>query len=319
MPKHIIGTRLQVAGSDAVIALPRYKHGVPFTLGKISLKTKGCKATMQPFPCWAMQEEGNCQSLQSVVDIQADTMDTLWVLDVGIVNTLEQPVLRCPPKLVGINMRSGQMVKKIELTPFATPVSRLQYLLVDYLSDGRAFAFITDAGMGAILVYDVMEEKGFRVVLPPIVSEDTPAKDVLYVALLRKPEGNVVLFTYLSSSKLFSMNEEHLINGQAVGTVVEIGTKPKPVVILGTDNGASVLFRYKGESDIYIWNSDTTFDETNFILVQKGNDCRLSTQVVPGFRKLMWSIESNFHDYVADTTGVMGPSMVVHPLVGSME
>lgn len=274
---------------------------------------------MQPYPCWAMQEEGSCQSLQSVVDIQTDTTDTLWALDVGIVNTLEQPVLRCPPKIVGISVRTGQMVKNIALTAFATPVSRLQYLLVDYLPDGRAFAFVTDAGMGAIVVYDVSEDKGFRVVLPSMVSDDAPAKDVLYVTLLRKPTGNVILLTYLSSLTMFSISEDNLINGQVIGTVAEVGVKPKPIVILGTDNGAAMFFRYKGESDIYIWNSETYFEQSNFILVQKGNDCRLSTQVVAGFKKLMWSIESNFHDYVADTTGCMGPSMAIHPLIKTMD
>lgn len=132
LPKNIISTRIQVDGSDAIMALPRYKHGVPFTLGKISLKTKGCKATMLPFPCWGIQEEGNCEALQSVVDIVLDPLDTLWVLDVGIVNTLEQPVLRCPPKIVGVSVKTGEVLKVIDLTPFATSLSRLQYLLVDY-------------------------------------------------------------------------------------------------------------------------------------------------------------------------------------------
>lgn len=319
VPRSIIATRIQIVGSDAILAIPRLKHGVPFTLGKVSLKAKGCKATITPFPCWAIQEEGNCKALQSVVDMVVDPMDVLWLLDAGIVNTLEQPVLRCPPKIVGVNAKTGEVMKVVDLKPFATSSSRLQFLLVDYLPDGRAFAFVTDAGLGGIVVYDVLGSKGFRVVLPAGLSDGTPTKDVLYMALARKTTGNEIIFTYLSSPKIFSIKEEYLINGQVSGTIQEVGTKPQPMVILGTDNGCGVFFRYKGESDIYIWNSEAAFCPQNFVLVQKGDECRLATQVVPGYKKLMWAIESNFHDYVANTDGCMGASMAVHPLIKTID
>jgi len=54
------------------VALPRYKQGVPFTLGKVNLKKGECLTKIAPYPCWAIQEEGNCQALQSVVDIAVD-------------------------------------------------------------------------------------------------------------------------------------------------------------------------------------------------------------------------------------------------------
>jgi len=54
------------------VALPRYKQGVPFTLGKVNLKKGECLAKIAPYPCWAIQEEGNCQALQSVVDVAVD-------------------------------------------------------------------------------------------------------------------------------------------------------------------------------------------------------------------------------------------------------
>lgn len=111
--RNVISTRMQIYKEDAIIAMPRYKPGVPFTLGVMSLKTKDCTPKVTPFPCWAIQEEGNCQALQSVVDIDLDIQDILWVLDVGVVNTLEQPVRRCPPKVVGINVKSGKVCEKI--------------------------------------------------------------------------------------------------------------------------------------------------------------------------------------------------------------
>lgn len=110
IPRNVISTRMQIYRDDAIIAMPRYKPGVPFTLGVMSLKMKeNHTPKVMPFPCWAIQEEGNCQALQNVVDLVLDIQDILWVLDVGIVNTLEQPVRRCPPKVVGINVKSGKV------------------------------------------------------------------------------------------------------------------------------------------------------------------------------------------------------------------
>ncbi|KAJ8959610.1 hypothetical protein NQ318_021796 [Aromia moschata] len=319
VPSHMIATRMQIYKDQAIIALPRYKHGVPFTLGTFSLKSKGCRATLLPYPCWAMQEEGNCDALQNVVDIFVDPVDNLWCLDIGLVNTLEQPVRRCPPKIVGVNLKNGAVMKVLSLDDFVNPESRLQYLVVDYSKDGRAFAYIADGGAGAIIVYDLQLGTGYRVVLPkPALSvSEKSCSDVLYIQLVRKPCGNIVYFTYLSNPRLFSIKSEFLQLGKAAGAVVDVGAKPadQQIVLLGTDNGAGIFFRYKGESDIFIWNSETAFRPENFLLVQKGDDCKLSTEVVAGYRKLMWVIESNFHDYVLNTVGCLGPSISIHPLI----
>lgn len=322
VPRNIIGTRMQIYKEDAIVALPRYKHGVPFTLAKFSLKSKGCLATLEPYPCWALQEEGNPEALQSVVDIFLDQNEILWVLDVGIVNTLEQPVRRSPPKIVGINAKTGQVIKVIDLSQFACAQSRLQYIVAEYTADGRPFVYVSDAGVGAIIVYDVLANKGYRVILPKAVYADCSNKDVLYIAMIHKPCGNVLFFHYLCSPKLFSIKTEFLQKGQAAGAVVQVGHKQDEdanIVILGTDNGAALFFRNKGESDIYIWNTQTCFKHENFLLVQRGDDCKLATQVVPGYKRLMWAIESNFHDFISNTVGCMGPSMAVHPLIKTSE
>ncbi|XP_044759960.1 major royal jelly protein 1 [Coccinella septempunctata] len=319
IPKNVIATRLQVYQENAIVALPRYKHGVPYTLAKFSLKSKGCKAILEPFPCWSIQEEGNCEALQNVIDIVLDPNDILWVLDLGICNTLEQPIRRCPPKIVAINAATGIVVKVVDLSPFILPESRPQYILVDYAPDGTAFVYVSDAGTGSILVYNVSLAKVFRVVLPPAAIPQN--KDVLYIALARKSCGSVIYLTYLSSPKLFSIRCDLIYTGQANGCVVEAGVNPPgtKLVMLGTDNGAAIFFRYKGESDIFIWNSETAFKPENFLLVQKGGDCRLATQVVPGYKRLMWALESNFYDYISNTVGCLGASMVVQPLIKTCE
>lgn len=72
IPKNIIATRSQIYRDSAFVAIPRYRSGVPFTLGRIELRKNKCSVPIAPYPCWPSQEEGNCQALQNVVDIFLD-------------------------------------------------------------------------------------------------------------------------------------------------------------------------------------------------------------------------------------------------------
>lgn len=319
--RNVIATRVQVWENRAFIAMPRYKSGVPITLGVIDLHSKNCHASVTPFPCWSMQEEGNCESLQSVVDLYVDANGILWVLDVGVVNTLEQPVRRCPPKVVGIELATGKVIKVIDLSGLITNSSRLQYLVVDYDKSGNAYVYVSDAATRAILVFDIYNNKGYRVVLPKAVTNGCTRKDVLYITLVRQSSGNALYFTYLSSPRLFYMKTSHLRQGHCNGAIVDVGPKPqgKRIVLLGTNDGNQLFWRYKGESDVYMFDTEKCFKLENSELVQKGGECRLATQVMSGYKNLMWVIESNFHDYIANNVGCVGASVQLHPLVMSCE
>lgn len=139
IPKNVLSTRAQIYRDEAFVTLPRLKSGVPFTLGKVSLRRGQCFLSVAPYPCWDLQQEGNCQAIQSAVDLFLDPYDILWVLDVGIVNTLEQAVRRCPPKVVGINVRTGKVVQSIDLSTLVVKKSKLQHLVVEYNETGHGF------------------------------------------------------------------------------------------------------------------------------------------------------------------------------------
>lgn len=72
VPRNVIITRTQIHRDEAYVAMPRLKAGIPMTLGKVSLRKGSCVTTVSPFPCWSQQEEGNCEALQSVVDLYLD-------------------------------------------------------------------------------------------------------------------------------------------------------------------------------------------------------------------------------------------------------
>lgn len=218
--KNVIATRAQIVGTNVYVALPRYKSGVPATLARTSFEKGTCQAKLTPFPSWSMQEEGHCQSLQSVVDIVADRNNILWALDVGIVNTLETPIRKCPPKVVAMSTKSGKILKTISFEKLVTPTSRLQYLAVDYQSENHCFVYVSDAAHRSIIVYDVQASRGFRVILPKPVIDASPKRDVLYLALVRKANDVTSLyFSYLSSKHLFVVNTDALRSGFAHGRI----------------------------------------------------------------------------------------------------
>lgn len=161
--KNNIATRGAISRDTFFFALPRYKKGIPATLVKTKLKKGACSVVFEPFPCWSMQEESKCSALQSVVDLTLDASDILWVLDASVIHTLEdEPTQNCPPKVLALNTKNGKVLKTITFDGLINKSSRLQYLAVDYGSDGRAFVYISDAAARAIIVYDVTASRGYR-------------------------------------------------------------------------------------------------------------------------------------------------------------
>lgn len=322
--KNIIATRAQISCDNVFLALPRYKCGSPATLVTTTLRTGATHTTLKPFPCWSMQEEGNCQALQSVVDIIIDNHDIIWVLDTGIINSLETPLRKCPPKIVAFHTKTGKVLKIINLEGLTTPTSRLQYLVVDYAADNRCFVYVSDASCRSIIVYDVQASRGFRVVVPKAVLGKCCKRDVLYLALVRKSCGSTVLyFTFLGSKRLFSINTEHLRKGISQGritglssvypfykrkyfklNITDVGVKPNKLVIIGTDNGSAIFFRYEGQSEVYRWDSNTCFKAENFRVVYRSQTCQLATHALADYKRgRMRVLESNFPDYMKNTVG----------------
>lgn len=316
--KNHIGTRAQIYKDQVFIAMPRLRNGVAATLVSTSLKDTSCQAQLTPYPCWSLQEEGNCDAFQSVVDLFLDPQDILWVLDTGVINSLDNPVRRCPPKVVGIDVKTKKIVKKLDLAGLVCAASRLQYLVVDYAPDGRCFVYVADAATRAILVFDVAAGKGYRVVLPSEITAGCSKRDVLYMALVRKSDGNNVLyFTYLSSNRVFSIKTEYLRRGSCNGRVHEVGVKPSKMVILGTDGGCAIFFRYEGQSEIYRWDAcNTSFKNCNFKPVYKSDTCFLVTHCFPDVEgNKMRVFESNFPDYIQGQMGC-GAYQEINPMGG---
>ncbi|XP_050298444.1 major royal jelly protein 1-like [Anthonomus grandis grandis] len=300
--KNIIASCAGISNDDVFVALPRYKPGVPATLARLYLIPKYSEPVLVPFPCWSEQELSNQTGLKCVVHICIDAHGILWAIDNGVVNILENPIRKCLPKVVGYNIATGERVKTLDMSGLVVKASRIQFVIADYGNDGQPFIYVTDAATRSVLVFDVIGEKGYRLVLPKAITE--ARKDVLYAALIQKSDRNkYLILTYLSGSRIFSIRTDYLRAGAATGKVEDLGVKDGKIIVLGTDGGSALFYRYEGKPEIYRWDANnSTFSRGE--MVYTSPSCYLSTCVMPDIkRRSMRVLESNFPDFFNGTVG----------------
>jgi hypothetical protein len=51
---------------------PRFRPGVPVTVGRTEIAGNKCNPHWTAMPCWDLHAEGNCDAIQSAVDIVID-------------------------------------------------------------------------------------------------------------------------------------------------------------------------------------------------------------------------------------------------------
>jgi len=88
-----------------------FREGVPFTLSYIILNGNDqCYNYVRPFPSLDKNVIDDQKSIVNAIDIYMGQNGILWVLDIGIINTLEEkPKKECEAKVIGINYGNGRV------------------------------------------------------------------------------------------------------------------------------------------------------------------------------------------------------------------
>jgi sugar lactone lactonase YvrE len=162
---------------------PRWEDPVDFTVAELR------DGREVPFPSEELNDSASPDHLFSVQSVVVDEQDRLWALDTGSVNMgrIQDPDR---PKLVGIDLATGQVVKSIRFP-------RHVVLEATYLNDVRfdlrrgsgGMAFITDSsseGPNAIIVVDLASGRSWR----KLHNHPSVKADKLFLAFL---EGKPVL------------------------------------------------------------------------------------------------------------------------------
>ena len=181
----------------------------------------------KPFPDeswnrWDLNPQTAAKHFVCVQSIVVDGSDALWVLDAAA--PMLMSIVPGGPKLVKIDLKTNQVSRVIPIGP---DVAKTNTYLNDVRFDHRNFAYITDSGLGGIIVVDlasghshraldndpsVMPDKKVKIVIDgkPVLgpSGETPAFHSDAIAL--SPDGEYLFYQPIAATTLYRVKTASL-------------------------------------------------------------------------------------------------------------
>ncbi|CAK1547263.1 unnamed protein product [Leptosia nina] len=291
IPQNVIISGINFHGDNLFLTLPRMLNGVPATLAMIpAFQNETTAPKLKPFPSWAQNKVGDCESLQFVQNIEIDRNGIMWILDNGRIGTLTQtPDPKCPPSIVLIDLKTGK--NEMERIPLpAEIVNPNTTYLNDLVVDNRDgdYAYITDnsAVDPGIIVFRRDDKKIWKLRDKRSMSSVPEATlfringttvnlpvNVDGIALgpqFRAEDDSIdrtVYYCPLASFHLFAINASVLRNeslgerseGAIRPYVVDLGTKSSQTDGMKMDSTGILFYGLIGNSTIAEWNSTVDF------------------------------------------------------------
>lgn len=150
------------------LTLPRWRDGVPVTLGVTSASPEnGITAPkLEAFPNWAMQKLGDCYAFQLVHSIEIDPKGRMWVLDTGRPQTLRVFEASCPARLVILDLEDNG--KTLRIYEFPDDVARrgvtyLNDIVLDHEDGGMAYITDSNPKDPGIIVYSLRNNTSWKI------------------------------------------------------------------------------------------------------------------------------------------------------------
>jgi sugar lactone lactonase YvrE len=152
-------TGLAVSESGRIfVNYPRWSEGVTFSVAEISATGKVVPFPDEDWNAWDGSTDPDDRFV-CVQSVHIDDKDFLWILDPA--NPMFGGVVPGGAKLLKVDLNENKVVKRI---PFAEDIAPAASYLNDVRVDtGKNVAYITDSGLGAILVVDLETGKTRRV------------------------------------------------------------------------------------------------------------------------------------------------------------
>ena len=163
------GVKSNPENTNVFLTVPRWFGGVPSTLNRVTVDLTQPDTAfpiqdpkLEAWPSWEMQEVGNCDALQYVQSMEIDNDGLMWAIDTGRVDIFTaSPNNKCPPKLVILDVTSGEMVGEPYIFPedvapydsvFLNDITIDNVNKVAYISDMTGAN--DDGTAGALIMYD---------------------------------------------------------------------------------------------------------------------------------------------------------------------
>lgn len=231
-PENTVFTGLEMTKDRVFVSMPRLREGVPATLASMSTRAApGSSPVLQAYPDWSFHSSKNgnvtCNGLVSVYRIRQDSCNRLWVLDSGVMTSLDNFRRICPPKLMIFDLRTDRLVRNV-LFPEAIlrPNSLLTNLVIDESVQGTcdsSFVYITDTAAPGLVVYNAAADTAWRFMHPtmfpdPNFSDYNVAGETFtlmdgIVGLTHSPKLATLYFQPLATNRIFSVRTDVLRKG----------------------------------------------------------------------------------------------------------
>ncbi|XP_075981681.1 dopaminechrome tautomerase-like [Anticarsia gemmatalis] len=295
------------------ITIPRWKTGIPSSLNYVYLNGSQ-QAPLNPYPSWeegCLTDDGTVMSNRTVVStfrVYVDKCDRLWVVDNGVADMAAGVKQITEPALLIFDLKTDHLLTK---HVFDESVLRESSVLTSVVADlvghdctncdasctmrGKTFAYITDMGSNAIIVYDLENNNAWRVENPyfhfdphagvyKVGGIDFYWSDGVSSAALGPPAEDGYSDLYLhptSSTKQFKMSTRLLRNKDTphadifngVEIVGDRGPKSQ-VTACDYDPKSNILFYTQVcKNGLGCWNIDKSFTKANTPVIL--SDCNL--------------------------------------------
>uniref|UniRef100_A0A336N022 CSON011032 protein n=1 Tax=Culicoides sonorensis TaxID=179676 RepID=A0A336N022_CULSO len=222
------------------ITIPRWKPGVAATLNYVDLNESSESPKFKPYPSWEDNDinlpsngsEAGIKGDSNVVSVfrtRADACDRLWVQDSGVSDIWGNFDVIAPNALVIFDLKSDKLIRRFVIpSDLLKENSFVANVVVDVDPNDceNAFAYLSDLGAYAIIVYSFKENKAWRVkhhyfAFDPLAGNYTVGgvnfqwtDGIFGIALDRLKENGVrnVYFHAFSSTKEFMVSNKVLQN-----------------------------------------------------------------------------------------------------------
>ena len=207
---------------------PRWSPEVPLSVAELLLSGKTKAYPDEAWNEWASGEEVRDRFV-CVQSVYVDREDDLWILDTG--NPRFRGVLPGAPKLVRVSLADDTVAGVIRFDESAAPAG--SYLNDVRIDTGRGFAYITDSGLGGILVVELASGRSRRVLTdhPSTKSEgailtvagrkwvraDGSPRHVHSDGIALSPDGRYLYYQALTGRSLYRI-ETRWLRDQALGS-----------------------------------------------------------------------------------------------------
>lgn len=150
------------------LTLPRWKDGVPVTLGMTSAKPINgiTSPKLEAFPTWDMQKLGDCTAFQLVHGMEIDPKGRIWILDTGRPTSLREFKANCSPRLVILDLENNDKIIRTYQFPEHVARRKTAYLndiVLDHEDGGMAYITDTDITDPGIIVYSLRDNNSWKI------------------------------------------------------------------------------------------------------------------------------------------------------------